>query len=69
MAENVLIVNACLRGKNVSRTYELGNFFVKKYMNGKKDIVLKEYLLSDMDLKPFNKEMIEERDKEVSDKA
>ncbi len=67
MAENVVIVNACLRVKNISRTFELGNFFVKKYMGGKKDAVLKEYLLSDMDLKPFNKEMVEERDKEVSE--
>ncbi len=65
--ENVVVVNACLRGKNISRTYDLGNFFLKKYMREKKEAELKEYLLSDMNLKPFDKEMVEQRDKEVSE--
>ncbi|MCJ7857033.1 NAD(P)H-dependent oxidoreductase [Lachnospiraceae bacterium NSJ-143] len=67
MPENVLFVNSCLRGKKDSRTYDLSSFFIKKYMAGKKDSVLKELMLADLGLQPFTKEMVEDRDKEVAE--
>ncbi len=68
MAENILFVNSCIRGKNVSRTYKLSDFFIKKYMESKKDCVLKEIILDELNLKPFNSDMIERRNIEVSER-
>ena len=67
MSDKVLLVNACMRGKNESRTYDLANFFLKKYMEIHKDAELKEIILEELNLKPFDKNMLEERDRAVKE--
>lgn len=65
MAENILFINACIRGKDVSRTYKLSSFFIKNYISNNKDVVLKEIALEDIQLNPLNKIDINKRDELV----
>lgn len=68
MSENILFVNACVRGKSISRTFEMASFFIKKYMEKNKDIVLKEINIGELNLKPLNGEMVAERDRELAER-
>ena len=66
--ENILLVNSCIRGREDSRTYELATFFINKYVHGRKDVNIKEIAVNELNIKPFTKEMIAERDEEVKEK-
>lgn len=66
--ENILLVNSCIKGREESRTYELATFFINKYVHGRKDVNIKEIVLNELNIKPFTKEMIAERDDEVKEK-
>lgn len=66
--ENILLVNSCIKGREESRTYELATFFINKYVHGRKDVNIKEIVVNELNIKPFTKEMIAERDDEVKEK-
>ena len=66
--ENILLVNSCIKGREESRTYELATFFINKYVHGRKDVNIKEIAVNELNIKPFTKEMIAERDDEVKEK-
>lgn len=66
--ENMLLVNSCIKGREESRTYELATFFINKYVHGRKDVNIKEIVVNELNIKPFTKEMIAERDDEVKEK-
>ena len=66
--ENILLVNSCIRGREESRTYNLATFFINKYVHGRKDVNIKEIAVNELNIKPFTKEMIAERDEEVKEK-
>lgn len=66
--ENILLVNSCIKGREKSRTYELATFFINKYVHGRKDVNIKEIAVNELNIKPFTKEMIAERDDEVKEK-
>lgn len=66
--ENILLINSCIKGREESRTYELATFFINKYVHGRKDVNIKEIVVNELNIKPFTKEMIAERDDEVKEK-
>lgn len=66
--ENILLVNSCIKDREESRTYELATFFINKYVHGRKDVNIKEIVVNELNIKPFTKEMIAERDDEVKEK-
>ena len=66
--ENILLVNSCIKGREESRTYELATFFINKYVHGRNDVNIKEIAVNELNIKPFTKEMIAERDDEVKEK-
>ena len=67
MGKSILFVNSCVRGKEVSRTYELALFFINKFIENNKEYTFKELNISELGLKYFDKEMIEERDNAVNE--
>lgn len=62
MMKNILFINACVRGKEVSRTYKIANDFINAFKESHNDVHITELMLTEMDLPCFTREMLEYRD-------
>ncbi len=61
--KKLLFVNACIRGREVSRTYELCRTFLDEFMSVNDEYELCEVDLTEQKIAPLDKHTLEQRDK------
>jgi len=66
MKKKILFINSCVRGKEVSRTYELAKTFTDEFVKYNNEYFLDEIDISSLDLKSFDDEMIKERERALN---
>ncbi|MDO5558201.1 MAG: NAD(P)H-dependent oxidoreductase [Oscillospiraceae bacterium] len=60
--KKLLFINSCIRGKDISRTYDLCRTFLDKAQENEKDLITQTVDVTDKRIKPLYAEDIEKRD-------